>query len=86
MFIITPRKAADISEGTATAFILWHIVGAAGAAGVGAVLTAGARPEVAPFGLLIGLGLYLMAASAGWVWMVFNSITGLRNRVRRRLH
>ena len=83
MFIITPRKAEDISEGKATAFILWHIVGAAGAAGFGAVLMAGARPEIAPIGLLIGLGLYLIAASAGWVWMVFNSITGLRNRVRQ---
>jgi hypothetical protein len=83
MFIITPRKAEDISEGKATAFILWHIVGAAGAAGFGAALMAGARPEIAPIGLLIGLGLYLIAASAGWVWMVFNSITGLRNRVRQ---
>jgi hypothetical protein len=83
MFIITPRKAEDISEGKATAFILWHIVGAACAAGFGAVLTAGARPDIAPIGLFIGLGLYLVAASAGWVWMVFNSITGLRNRVRQ---
>ena len=83
MFIITPRKAEDISEGKATAFVLWHIVGAACAVGFGAVLTAGARPDVAPVGLVIGLGLYLIAASAGWVWMVFNSITGLRNRVRQ---
>jgi hypothetical protein len=83
MFIITPRKAEDISEGKATAFVLWHIVGAACAVGFGAVLTAGARPDVAPVGLVIGLGLYLITASAGWVWMVFNSITGLRNRVRQ---
>jgi hypothetical protein len=83
MFIITTRKAEDISEGKATAFILWHIVGAFFAVGFGAFLMAGARPDVAPVGLLIGLGLYLIAASAGWVWMVFNSITGLRNRVRQ---
>ena len=83
MFIITPRKAEDISEGKATAFILWHIVGVACAAGFGAALMAGARPDIAPVGLFIGLGLYLIAASAGWVWMVFNSITGLRNRVRQ---
>jgi hypothetical protein len=31
----------------------------------------------------VGLLLYLFAAGAGWVWMVFNSITGLRNRVRQ---
>ena len=83
MFIITPRKSQEISDGKATAFILWNLVGAAFAAAFGAVLLAGARPDVAPFGLLLGVGLYLLAAGAGWVWMVFNSITGLRNRVRQ---
>ena len=83
MFIITPRKSQEISDGKATAFILWNLVGAAFAAACGAVLLAGARPDVAPFGLLLGVCLYLLAAGAGWVWMVFNSITGLRNRVRQ---
>ena len=83
MFIITPRKAQDISDGKATAFVLWNLVGAAFAGGFGTVLLAGARPEVAPVGLLVGILLYLLAAGAGWVWMVFNSITGLRNRVRQ---
>ncbi len=83
MFIITPRKSQEISDGKATAFILWNLVGAAFAAAFGAVLLAGARPDVAPFGLLLGVCLYLLAAGAGWVWMVFNSITGLRNRVRQ---
>ena len=83
MFIITPRKEKDLSEGKATAFILWNLVGAAFAGGFGAVLMAGARPDVAPIGLLLGVLLYLVAAGAGWVWMVFNSITGLRNRVRQ---
>jgi hypothetical protein len=83
MFIITPRKAQDISDGKATAFVLWNLVGAAFAGGFGTVLMAGARPEVAPVGLLVGILLYLLAAGAGWVWMVFNSITGLRNRVRQ---
>ena len=83
MFIITPRKSQEISDGKATAFILWNLVGAAFAAAFGAVLMAGARPDVAPFGLLLGVCLYLLAAGAGWIWMVFNSITGLRNRVRQ---
>ena len=83
MFIITPRKAQDISDGKATAFVLWNLVGAAFAGGFGTVLLAGARPEVAPVGLLVGILLYLLAAGAGWVWMVFNSITALRNRVRQ---
>ena len=83
MFIITPGKSQDISDSKASAFVVWHMVGAAFAVGFGAFLTAGARPDVAPVGLLIGLGFYLIAATAGWVWMVFNSITCLRNRVRQ---
>jgi hypothetical protein len=83
MFIITPRKEKDLSEGKATAFILWNLVGAAFAGAFGAILMAGARPDVAPMGLLLGVMLYLVAAGAGWVWMVFNSLTGLRNRVRQ---
>ncbi len=83
MFIITPRKEKDLSDGKATAFVIWNILGAAFAAGFGAVLFAGSRPDVAPIGLFVGLLLYLFAAGAGWVWMVFNSITGLRNRVRQ---
>lgn len=43
----------------------------------------GALPSVAalPQGLLIGVGLYLLAAVVGWARMVFNSMVGLRNRV-----
>lgn len=83
MFIITPRKAKEISDGKATAFVLWNMVGALAAGGFGAAMVAGARPEVVPFGLFLGVGLYLLALGFGWVWMVFNSITGLRNRVRQ---
>ncbi len=34
-----------------------------------------------PLGLLIGVGLYLLAAVVGWAFMAFNSMIGLRNRV-----
>lgn len=83
MFIITPRKEKDLSDGKATAYVLWNLLGALCAGGFGVVLLAGARPDVVPFGLLLGVALYLLALGAGWVWMVFNSITGLRNRVRQ---
>lgn len=83
MFIITPRKEQDLSDGKATAFVLWNLFGAVFAGGFGTILMAGARPDVAPFGLPVGVLLYAIAAGAGWVWMVFNSITGLRNRVRQ---
>ena len=83
MFIITPRKEKDVSEGKATAYILWNLLGAVFAAGFGAVITAARVRDPAPLGLFIGLGLYLVALGGGWVWMVFNSIVGLRNRVRQ---
>jgi hypothetical protein len=83
MFIITTRKAQEVSEGKASAFVLWNVFGALLAGGFGAMLMAGARPDVAPFGLLVGVILYLIALGFGWVWMVFNSIVGLRNRVRQ---
>ena len=34
-----------------------------------------------PHGIIIGVSLYLLARVVGWVWMAFNSIIGLRNRV-----
>jgi len=83
MFFITTRKEKDVSEGKATAFVLWNVFGALLAGGFGAMVMAGARPEIAPIGLIVGLILYLIALGLGWVWMVFNSIVGLRNRVRQ---
>lgn len=32
-------------------------------------------------GIIIGVSLYLLALPVGWIWMAFNSIIGLRNRV-----
>ena len=83
MFIITPRKEKDISSGKASAYVLWNILGAVLAGAVGAVAMAGTRPDLVPFGMLLGIGLYLCALGCGWTWMVFNSIVGLRNRVRQ---
>ena len=83
MFIITPRKERDISSGKASAYVLWNILGAILAGAVGVVAMAGTRPDVVPFGMLIGMGLYLVALAGGWTWMVFNSIIGLRNRMRQ---
>lgn len=83
MFIITPRKEQEVSDGKATSYVVWNLLGAAFAGGFGTVIMAGGRPELATYGLLVGLMLYLFAAGAGWVWMVFNSLTGLRNRVRQ---
>ena len=78
MFIITYRKEKDISSGKATAYVLWNLVGLATAIGIGALLT----PNN-PKGPIIGVSIYSFAWFAGWVWMVFNSLIGLRNRVQQ---
>ena len=83
MFIITPRKEKEVSAGKALAYVLWNLVGAALAGGFGAVVVGGARPDLLSAGPVIGVALYLAALGVGWIWMVFNSLVGLRNRVRQ---
>lgn len=83
MFIITPRKSQEVSDGKATAYVLWNICGAMFAGGFGMIVATAGNPNLAPVGVLIGLALYGVALAGGWVWMAFNSITGLRNRVRQ---
>lgn len=83
MFIITPRKSQQLSEGKANAYVWWNIFGIMLAGGFGAAVSAGSPSEQVPLGLLGGVAGYFVMLSAGWVWMVFNSIVGLRNRVRQ---
>lgn len=78
MFIITYRKEKDISAGKATAYVLWNIAGLILALVIGSVLT----PNH-PQGPSIGVGIYIFAWFLGWLWMVFNSLIGLRNRVQQ---
>jgi len=79
MFIITPRKESEVSAGKNTSYWLCNFFGLI------AVLVACqfffiGRAHPAVFVLAAG---YLLAWAAGWVWMVFNSLVGLRNRVRQ---
>jgi hypothetical protein len=83
MFIITPRKEKELSDGKATAYVLWNLFGAACLGGFGAAIVAGQAPRYVQLGFVGGLLAYLWFLGLGWVWMVFNSLTGLRNRVRQ---
>ena len=78
MFIITYRKEKDISSGKATAYVLWNLVGLVTAMGIGALLTPNDLK-----GPIIGVSIYSFAWFMGWLWMVFNSLIGLRNRVQQ---
>jgi hypothetical protein len=78
MFIITPRKESEVSAGKDTAYWLCNLFGLVCVVFAGGLL-GGHQPAVI---VAVGVG-YLLAWAAGWVWMVFNSLVGLRNRVRQ---
>ena len=85
MFLISTRTEEQISAGFGGAFWGWSIFGfVLSVAGfVGRDLAFEADPAQRwPLYLLPALG-YLMASGLGWVWMVFNSLIGLRQRVRQ---
>jgi len=82
MFIISPRKESDLSAGREGAYWTWCVLGlllaiiaACGLAGT----AVGFRGAVPWWG---GLA-YLLAWFGGWVWMVYNSLVGLRLRVQQ---
>jgi hypothetical protein len=78
MFLITPRKESEVSEGKEMAYWFCCLAGFACVA-VGCALLGGAYN---PW-LFLLLGAYVVAWVGGWLWMVFNSLVGLRNRVRQ---
>jgi hypothetical protein len=79
MFIITPRKESEVSAGKNTTYWLCNVFGLiAVLAGCGFFFISLAHPAV-----LVLVAGYFLAWAAGWVWMVFNSLVGLRNRVRQ---
>lgn len=83
MFLISCRDEKQISQGLGMGYWVWGIVGLTLAVG-GAVVGSMEGETVLPHGPLpciVAAAVYLMAWALGWVWLVFNSLVGLRNRV-----
>lgn len=85
MFLISTRSEEQVSSGFGWGFFGWLIFG--GVLGEGGFLFANSAknipPETAvPIYVLIAVG-YLFAYGLGWVWMVYNSLVNLRQRVRQ---
>ncbi len=78
MFIITPRKESEVSAGKASTYWLCNIFGAAAVLLGCGLLRGFEQPGVFGF-----LAVYFAAWTGGWLWMVFNSLVGLRNRVQQ---
>ena len=82
MFIISPRKESDLSAGREGAYWTWCVLGFL----LALVAACGFAPtEVGFRGAAPWWGgfAYLLAWLGGWVWMVYNSLVGLRLRVQQ---
>ena len=82
MFIISPRKESDLSAGREGAYWTWCLLGflLALVAACGFAATEVGFRGAAPWW---GGFAYLLAWLGGWVWMVHNSLVGLRLRVQQ---
>ena len=89
MFLISCRSEEQIGKGMGTSYWVWAIVGLmlaiAGAVGGKALRLRGFSPDKASLyvAALAATLVYGLAWALSWVWSVFNSLIGLRNRVRR---
>jgi hypothetical protein len=84
LFIISTRSEKQISRGYLLGFWVWFIVGLllmmAGAA-IQMAQNTGLQPS--PVLYWLAGGVYFLVFLVGWLWLVFNSLIGLRNRVRQ---
>ena len=85
MFVITPRKEKELSSGKNAWYWFLSLFGLAAACLVGASVSSHERvtPLIKAAPIIITTLLYLGLWTIGWVWMAFNSLVGLRNRVRQ---
>ncbi|HEY1173021.1 MAG TPA: LemA family protein [Verrucomicrobiae bacterium] len=83
MFMISTRNEESISGGMATAFWLWGIGGLIAMAGGFGIGFSQNINGAGPLPLIAGGVLYIACWFLGWAWMVFNSVVGLRQRVKQ---
>lgn len=85
LFLISTREEEAIHRGLGWRFrilgVLSVLFGGAGAVTVGMIVGRGDN-EIVIVAVLTGL-FVLLAGALGWVWMVYNSLIDLRNRVGR---
>jgi hypothetical protein len=85
MFLISTRSEKQISSGLGTWFWGWMVIGLlsiAGSVWLGSRLAQSGRPDTGQQ-LAIALGVYVLLIALGWIWLVYNSLVNLRQRVRQ---
>ncbi len=87
MFLISTRSEKEVSAGFGWGIWGWGIFGFLLALGSAAVVAEGELLNIAPESrwlcYLVAALIYFAAVGLGWVWMVYNSVISLRNRVRQ---
>lgn len=82
LFLISTRSEEKVQGGQALGSWICWLLGLGCAIAAGAMVTHERQPGSA--GPLVATGaVYLALWGVGWVWMVFNSLVSLRNRVRQ---
>ncbi|MBP7053343.1 MAG: LemA family protein [Phycisphaerae bacterium] len=82
-FLISCRTEKQISSDLGIGYWIWGIVGLALAVG-GVIAADAAQDEILRRGAMPYVAaamVYVLAWALAWVWLVFNSLIGLRNRV-----
>ncbi len=84
MFLISTRSEKQISSGLGIWFWGWIVIGLlaiTGSVWLGSRLALGGQSSAGR--LAITLGGYLLLIALGWIWLVYNSLVNLRQRVRQ---
>jgi hypothetical protein len=81
LFLVTTRTEESVQARHSAWSWAWWALGLAAAVGAGFGLLS--RTGGGPWPLVAAMGVYLLAWALGWTWMVFNSLIGLRQRVRQ---
>jgi hypothetical protein len=83
MFLISCRTEERVLKNYAAGSWVTWTLGLIAAGGSGAVLAAGLRPDLRWVPVACGATGFLALWGATWVWMVYNSLVSLRERVRQ---
>lgn len=83
LFLISTRPEEKVSRGYSLgSWTLW-LLGLAAAVGGPLVLSQGMKLPLSPYWTLAAGAAFFLLWGLFWIWVVFNSLIGLRERVRR---
>jgi hypothetical protein len=83
VFLISCKSEERVLKNYAVGSWVTWALGIVAAGGVGAVLTVDLTPDQPWIPLAAGVACFLALWGAAWVWMAYNSLVGIRERVRQ---